>query len=426
MPDSLSLPARADAVIIGGGIIGAAAAYWLARAGMDVVLCEKGRIGGEQSGRNWGWVRRMGRDPLELELAARALELWPRLERDFGVNAGFVRCGISYLCATERDMAARLAWFRKHAGEAGGGIRVLGSRETAALFPRAGAKFAGSLFSPGDGRAEPEEATRAFARAAGREGARIVENLAVRDIETAAGCVSGVITERGPIATKRVILAGGVWSRMLCERLGLRLPQLGVINSAQRTAPLPEGPEITASAGEYAFRRDHDGGYVIAHGRYSQTILTGQHIRFLRDFLPALAAGWRDLPPRIASPFQPWAARAKWTPDQTTPFERARVLDPAPSRGILDAAMAAARRDFPVFGKARVISRRAGVIDVLPDAVPVIGGAGPEGLVLATGFSGHGFGLAPAAGELAAHILMGARPRVSPAPFAFSRLNGGH
>ncbi len=424
MPDTSPHPASADAVIIGGGIIGASAAFWLARAGVRVILCEKGRVGGEQSGRNWGWVRRMGRHPSELELAARALDLWPRLERDFAVAGGFVPCGISYLCATEADMARRRAWFKEHAGGAGGGIKVLGARQTARLFPEARSSFAGSLFSPHDGRAEPETATQAFTDAARAHGAVIAEGCAVRDIETAAGRIEGVITEHGQIRTDKVVLAGGVWSRMMCDKLGLRLPQLGVINSVQRTAPLKGAPHITASAGDYAFRRCSDGGYVIAHGRYSQTVLSGQHIRFLRDFLPALAAEWRDLPPRIASPFQPWAARARWKADEQTPFERARVLDPAPSRAMLNAALKAASRDFPAFASARVVSRWAGVIDALPDAIPVISEIPAlPGLVIASGFSGHGFGLAPAAGELAAQLLMGDTPRVSPAPFAFSRLS---
>ena len=416
------IPQQADAIVIGGGIIGCATALWLARAGMRPVLCEKGRIGGEQSGRNWGWIRRIGRDPAELPLARRAMELWRQMPRLAGTDPGFVPCGIAYLCRNEEELERRHLWLKANRDAAGEDIRLLSGRETAELFPGAAVSFTGALHAPHDGRAEPLTATRAIAEAAKRAGVILLENCAVRDITLQGGAIHGVQTERGEIRTGTVVLAGGIWSRMLCDRLGLRLPQLGVINSVQYTAPLDGAPETSAGEGDCAFRRTVEGGYAIAHWRLSETIVTPQHLRFTRDFLPALKESWKDLPPRPTSPFQPWARSASWNTDGKTPFEEVRVLDPPPSTRILRKALKALQRDFPAFAKARIVRRQAGVIDVLPDVLPVIDSpAEVPGLVIATGFSGHGFGIGPAAGEAAAALAAGKSPLTDISAFTLAR-----
>src|SRR5271157_5641734 len=104
------VPARTGVVVIGGGIIGTSTAFFLARKGVPVVLCEKGHIAGEQSSRNWGWCRKMGRDPRELPLAIEALRLWGGLNEAIGAETGFRRCGIMFLCKTQADVAERAAW----------------------------------------------------------------------------------------------------------------------------------------------------------------------------------------------------------------------------------------------------------------------------------------------------------------------------
>ena len=90
------LPSHADVVIIGGGIIGATAAYFLARRGLSVALVEKGNVGCEQSSRNWGWCRQQNRDARELPLSGIALRLWDELTAQTGIDLGFRRCGLKY------------------------------------------------------------------------------------------------------------------------------------------------------------------------------------------------------------------------------------------------------------------------------------------------------------------------------------------
>ncbi len=100
------LPARVDVVIIGGGIIGVSTALALVERGVSVALCEKGLIGAEQSARNWGWIRQMGRDPAELPLAIESLRIWRGMNARIGGETGFRQAGIAYLCETDADIAA--------------------------------------------------------------------------------------------------------------------------------------------------------------------------------------------------------------------------------------------------------------------------------------------------------------------------------
>ena len=111
--DDDSLPTRTKVLIIGGGIIGTSAAFFLADKGVPVVLCEKGMIGGEQSGRNWGWVRTIGRDVDELPLAVESMRLWRDLNRSIDAETGYREAGILYLCDRERELAGHESWLEQ-------------------------------------------------------------------------------------------------------------------------------------------------------------------------------------------------------------------------------------------------------------------------------------------------------------------------
>src|SRR5207249_10717610 len=105
-----SLPARVDVVIIGGGIIGASTALFLAQRGVSTVLCEKGHIAGEQSSRNWGWCRKMVRDPREIPLIIESLRLWQGMNELVEAETGFRQAGILYACETDEELARRASW----------------------------------------------------------------------------------------------------------------------------------------------------------------------------------------------------------------------------------------------------------------------------------------------------------------------------
>ena len=128
------LPARTRVVVVGGGIIGTSTAFFLARKGIPVVLCEKGDIAGEQSSRNWGWCRKMGRDPREIPLAIEALRLWQDMNTLTEAETGFRQCGIVYLCKTADDMAKREAWL-EHARPFQLDSRMISRDEAAQVLP---------------------------------------------------------------------------------------------------------------------------------------------------------------------------------------------------------------------------------------------------------------------------------------------------
>jgi glycine/D-amino acid oxidase-like deaminating enzyme len=420
--DRRSLPARCDVVVIGGGIIGASAALFLARKGVSVALLEKGRIGAEQSSRNWGWCRTMGRDAAEIPLAIESLRLWERLDREMDGGLGFRRCGIVYLYHSDREIAAAEAWLSA-ATPFQLGSRRLSAEDIAALLPGAARPFRGGLLTPGDARAEPGLAPPAIAEAARRAGAYVCENCAARGVETTAGRVGAVISERGRIDCDAIVLAGGAWSRLFCGNFGLDLPQLKVLGSVMRTAPLEGAPELSVGASDFSFRKRLDGGYTLARRNGNISSITPDSFRLFFDFLPALASDWRDLRLRVGRRFiDEWRLPRRWALDAPSPFEAVRTLDPAPAEDVLQEGESKLRTAFPVFATAQIVQRWGGLIDVTPDATPIISALDSmPGFYLATGFSGHGFGIGPASGSLIADMVAGDRPLVDPTPFRLDR-----
>jgi glycine/D-amino acid oxidase-like deaminating enzyme len=422
-----SLPATTSVVVIGGGIIGVCTAFFLARKGIPVVLCEKGEIAGEQSSRNWGWCRKMGRDPREMPLAMEALRLWPEMNALTGAETGFRRSGIVYLCRTPKELAKREAWLEEVGKPFQLDSRLVSRGQLTRVLPGLAGVWLGGLSTPSDGRAEPAHAAPAIAESARRLGATILTQCAVRGIETQGGRVASVVTERGTIACQSVVLAGGVWSRLFCRPLGLRLPQLKVLSSVMRTEPLAGGPEASASGFGFGLRKRLDGGYTVASWSGNVTDIVPDTFRFLRDFLPAMAMQRGDLKPRLGSRFvRELMQPRRWRLDRRSPFEAVRVLDPKPVQAILKQARAHVTEAFPVFHDMRVAESWGGMIDVTPDGIPVISGVDAlPGFFIATGFTGHGFGIAPGAGRLMAELVMGETPVVDPAPFRYSRFTDG-
>jgi glycine/D-amino acid oxidase-like deaminating enzyme len=421
------LPAKSDVVIVGGGIIGAATALELAERGIEVTLCEKGIIAGEQSSRNWGWCRQMGRDPREIPLILKSLQLWRELNQRTRRETGFNQCGILYLCETDAELASKAEWFEAYAKPYELETKLVSSEEASRLQPGSSRRWAGALYTPSDGRAEPQAATSAIIHAARDRGAKVFANCAVRGIETAAGKVCGVVTEKGPVACSAVVLAGGAWSRLFLGNIGIDFPQLTVVNSVMRTAPLDIGLTCSCSGGRFAFRLRQDGGYTIAHRHLSVADITPDSFRLFFKFLPALLHDWKGLRLRLGKRFIEAARLPRsWRLDRDSPFEKVRILDPEPVSSVLDEASASLLDWFPSFKSMQIAERWAGAIDVTPDAVPVISPVDQQsGLYLASGFSGHGFGLGPGAGKLMADIVCGTPPCVDPAPFRFSRFFDG-
>jgi glycine/D-amino acid oxidase-like deaminating enzyme len=254
IPSDDTLPVKSSVVVIGGGIVGVATALELAERGIEVTLCEKAEIACEQSSRNWGWCRQMGRDPREIPLIVESLKAWRAINARVQAETGFRECGILYLCETEAEIAARTGWFEQNAKPYGLPIRFIAAPEVAELAPGATVRWKGALYSPHDGRAEPEMAAAAMAAAARRSGAKIFTHCAVRGLQTSAGRLTAVVTEKGPIACDSAVLAAGAWSRLFLKNAGFSFPQLTVVNSVMRTKPPPVESSPFASASMAATR----------------------------------------------------------------------------------------------------------------------------------------------------------------------------
>lgn len=413
-------------MIIGGGIAGASAAYYLAKRGVSVALVEKGRIGAEQSSRNWGWVRQTGRDRPELALIREALRLWGDLAEEIGEDLGFRRTGILYVTKSEADIARWERWI-EHARQHQIHSKILSADEVRGFLPDSSEKWIGGMHTPSDGRAEPSMAAPALARAAQRLGATIHQNCAARGLDLAAGKVAGVVTEKGTIRTQSVLCAGGVWSTMLCRRHGIHLPQVGVRGSALRTSAAPEVFSGNLGTPGFTMRRRLDGGYTVAMRNRGRIDLTVDSFRYAGAFWPTYKQRWQHAKVRLGMPFFRSLADLKmWSFDDPSPFEAMRVIDPEPDAAMLTRGIAELKAAFPAMKDVTVSHSWSGLIDHLPDQIPVISAVDAlPGFYLSTGYSGHGFGIGPGAGRLAADLISGAAPIVDPTPFRYSRLVDG-
>ncbi|GAA3103305.1 FAD-binding oxidoreductase [Rhizobium viscosum] len=415
---SLALPAAADAVVIGGGIVGVFAAYYLARRGMKVALVEKGRIGAEQSSRNWGWCRQQNRDARELPIATKSLDLWDRFAAESGEDTGFRRCGLLYLGNSEEELAGWARW-RDFARTVGVTTHMLDSAQATERGRATGKPWKGGVFSPTDGTADPASAAPAVARAILKLGGTVHQSCAARGIETEGGRLSSVVTEHGTIRTTTAILAGGAWASSFCRQLGIRFPQVAIRSSILAVSPGAIGLPDALHTAAVSVTRRADGGYTLAISGRGRVDPTPQQLRFSPQFLPMFVKRWRSLAPGGLEGFRSGhETLARWRLDAPTPMERMRILDPAVDKATIRLTHLRALDLLPPLQNTSIAAAWAGYIDSTPDGVPGIGEiAAVPGFILAAGFSGHGFGIGPGAGHLIADIVSGNEPIVDPRPY---------
>ena len=418
------LPEAVDVAIIGGGVIGLATAWYLTKQGISVLLCEKGRVAGEQSSRNWGWIRKQGRDADELPIAIDSQDAWAGLAGEIGEDVGFSRQGVAYLAETEEQLARHAQWLevaKAHQLD----TRLLTAAQADALIAGPPGQYAGALYTPSDACAEPAKAVPALARAARRKGALIRENCAVRGLDLVAGALAGIITEHGLVRTHIVICAAGAWSSLLLRHLGIKLPQLCLRATAVRTAKAPEVFTGNAAAPDLAFRRRQDGGYTVASSNLNEHLVGLDSLRHLLRFLPDLASSRRLVKLLLRGLLRRLAPR-RWRDDQISPFERTRVLNPLPPQDVLAEIRERLAKRLPALAEIPFAETWAGMIDFTPDLVPVMDEAARyPGLFIATGFSGHGFGIGLGAGKLMAEMALGRQPVHDLRRFRLSRFSDG-
>ncbi|MDP6165680.1 MAG: FAD-binding oxidoreductase [Gammaproteobacteria bacterium] len=424
-----ALPESVDVVIIGGGVVGIFSALYLSRLGKRVLVCEKGRVAGEQSSRNWGWIRQHGRDAAELPVTTQALKLWHEIDAETGGACGVKTLGISYLASNQKELAKLHEWMAI-AEQFGMDSHALSQQQVNKLFTQpTNGQWLGGTCTPSDAKAEPWQAVPAVAKLAHSEGVLIRENCAVRDLCIEAGQVTAVETERGEVKCTQVVLCGGAWSSLFARRLGVHVPQLSVEATVVQTAPMDVGVESSWVDEELSMRQRVDGGYSLACADRHGVLIGPDSFRYASRYIPLLKRSWHDIQLQGASRKDypdAWTIKRNWRTGERTPFEQSRVLEPPSHAGRVASIRARFAKRFPHLGEPTILRSWSGMIDAMPDVVPVVDAVDHiAGFYLATGMSAHGFGIGPGYGRIVARMLAGLPQEHDLQRFRLSRFTDG-
>ena len=420
------LPAEADVVVIGGGILGCITALNLAERGVSVVLCEKGVVAGEASGRAVGLVEYELLSPIKMELIARSIELWHAMPARINGDIGYSGAGLISLYQEEEPAEFTAQWLKDMQGQPGVKARMLTDREIGALDQALGNGWHSALHQVNGAAIEPCLAAPAIARAARAKGAMLLQSCAVRSIERQGGSIAGVITEKGSIRTTNVIIAGGVWSSMLAAHLDLELPQMMVFAEQCSVAPVANGPAIAGMTPAGYYRREPDGGYLFgaAAGRIP---ITMSIVKNLRKLMAAPTDVDQDMRPvmNLRTFFWDLKANRKRPDDRVSVFEENRILQPEPISGITDQAVAGMREYIPAFADCKVREVYTGSLMSTIDNLGVISPVNSiPGLYIGAGML-YGLTMATGAGEALADLVTGATPKFDISPDRYERFTDG-
>ena len=370
------LPGGASAVVIGGGVMGVSIAFHLAEAGVrDVVLVERDALGAGSTSKAAGGVRAQFSDRLNIELGMRSLEAFQRFGDRPGQEIDLHQVGYLFLLETPEHVAAF-----QHSVELQNSMgvpsRMLSPEEAFRLSPLIDASgLSGAAFSPTDGHCTPESVVLGYATAARRLGVRILTGCRATGILTRGGEITAVDTEAGRIPTDTVICATGAWSREVGSWVGIDLPVTPVRRQILITEPVPDLPAdlpMTLHFGTSFYFHTEGAGLLI--GMSDPDEPPGFDTRQDDAWLPRLTAAIERCAPRLLDVglSSGWAGLYEMTPDHNA-----------------------------LIGEAPTVSR----------------------FLYATGFSGHGFLMGPAIGEVVRDLVLGVTPFVDVAPLDAGRFS---
>ena len=369
-----------EIVIIGGGISGAAAAYELAKNGASVTLVEKGSLASMASGWTLAGVRQSGRHPAELPLAKAAVQRWQVLGDELGADVSYRQEGNLRLARTpeEADFIANMVDEQRSLDL---DLDFLpDTKSVKAVAPALSDDILAASLCLTDGHANPTATVQAFAAAAERYGATILTETTVTGIDVSGGRVTGVQTTAGKIAADMVVIAAGIYSDRLCHMAGLTLPITVKHVSVLQTVPLPPmlNQVIGVASANFACRQQVDGCFRMTPGSEDWT--------------------WPEGQVKAEDIYPPMAAMAML-------IERACEI-------------------IPALKQARINRTWGGLLDMTPDGLPVIERVPDlDGLVVAAGFSGHGFCLGPITGQIISDLVIHGESALPLEPFQLHRFD---
>ena len=355
----MTLPATADIVIIGGGVMGSSTLYHLAARGQkNVILLEKDEFFGQgATGRCAGGVRYQFSTEINVRLSLESLPMLERFKEEIGQEIDYRQCGYLIVCTKEEDATT----FKCNVEMQNGlGVETvwLGGDEVRKRLPLFNFEDAlGATFNQKDGLVDPNSVVAGYISAAARLGGRSFNNVEVTGIKVESGRVSGVETDKGFIATPLVVNAAGPWAGLVGAMAGVEIPITSLRRQMFTTTPLPEVPAdlpfIIDFAQSLYFHRE-GGGLLIGMSNQNE----------------------------------------KHGFDQNVDEEFELVN--------LEAGIAR----LPLVEKAGMVSHWAGLYEVTPDAHPFFGKTPVEGFLVMGGFSGHGFMHGPISGKLMTELIL--------------------
>lgn len=367
---------HADVIIIGGGIIGNSAAYYLAKKGFSVIVLEKSdHMGNGGSSRNGGGVRQSGRDKRELPLAMYGVKnLWPTLSEELEMDVEYYQEGNLRLGKTEGHIKI-LEGLTKDAVSLGLDVRMIDGAEAKTICPYLSDEVIGASWCPTDGHANPMLATLAYYRKARQLGVRFITGEEVTAIRKIRGKARTVVTADNCYEGDIIILAAGFESRSIAATVGIDVPMTQALLEVLVTEAQPSmfyQMLGTAAADFY--------GHQSTHG----------------SFVFGGSSGLEGV-----------------NKDNGTPVTNSLTAS-CICRGIM--------KYFPCLKDAKIVRTWAGWIDECADHVPVISRVEEvPGLILACGFTGHGFGISPTVGVLLSEMAAGEKPVLDIDGFRYDR-----
>jgi sarcosine oxidase, subunit beta len=378
MSSATQLPDSATVVIIGGGVIGLSCAFRLAKAGVsDVVLLERDSLGSGSTSRAAGGVRAQFSNRANIELSARSLDVYRHFTELFDQEVDFCEVGYLFLLTTRESVLGFEASVALQ-NELGVPSRMISASEAKRLSPLINTTdVLAASFCPTEGHCAPDSVVLGFARAARGEGATLISQTEVLDIEIRDGEIEAVVTSHGPLRTNAVVCAAGAWSSQVGEWIGLDLPVVPVRRQVLVTEPLPhikqDMPLTVDLATTLYFHRS---GRQMVIGMSDPDETSGYKLNMSDNWLPRLGDALAHRVPELTS--------------------------------------------------AGIATGWAGLYEVTPDHNALIGEAeGVNRFIYATGFSGHGFLMAPAIGEVVRDLYFDKEPFTDVSGFSASRFSNG-
>lgn len=420
------LPKQADVVVIGAGILGMMTAIELTERGLSVIIVEKGNIAGEQSCRFYGQVMTYKMPEATFLLHHLGKQRWREMNAKIGADTSYRTQGRVEVPFNEEDLEKVRTWIDAKSKNVGSDIpfktRIIEGEELNKKLKGASSDWKIAGFEEDSGSLDAEITSFVMAEYAKRIGIKIYTNCAARGLETEAGIISDVVTEKGAIKTSRVVLAGGAWSRLFMQNMGVNVPTLPAYQSQQVISRAPDAPGANvALPGNIFFREQADGTYATSP-RVVVAPVVKESFMYGYKYIPLMFEP--DFPVHISLNRQLYDTimqRTKWNLDEVSPFEENRNMVALPDVPELEASLVKLKTEFPAFNDSTLVDRWSGAMAIAPDEIPIISTVKEyPGLVINTA-TGWGMTESPVSAELTADLLLGKTPSLDVKPFSLYR-----